>query len=652
MATEPKHAFDPEVERYLANMVVKDEWSVGELNRKQENREFSTIVDMFEGKRAVKDYEWYSNVSLKEATSILLTDASSSVNQYFQTRDFVEVYLEGDGPDDDKKCKATRKTINKILNNRRLYHYQKFTRAKNINNMASHVYILCRWEQDIVNKQVGVTGAWIEAGFDPKTGTTKWDFNETPVMEPNIKVDQFNYDVLDPRNCAVSDEYTYSVQEKRWFIYRTETSYEELKAEEVKQGYVNLDLVKPLVVPTQTEASRARGETKEKPKKSPVRPLDKYVRFGKIWAIVEGRDEDDIPISIKPGYDENGNVKADAELVEAIVVFASNGTTHIPVKFSPTPFIDSRGNPYKPVCRGICYPHPTKDTGLGDGELLLDINGAVDDAFCLAFDRSKVATIPTLIGDKFAVEDNETIFVEPGHTIAVEGGRKSLEPLKIDGDVSGILNMMATALNKTEQVTATYPTTMGNLGSIAASTTATAIAGADLRTNARTNYKSLTMEYTLLTDFYWMILQMTYRFAHPRTAVRLMGEDVYFFDPDAEYTYTPVTSAIETEFNKFRKMQQIQQLMATVAPIPNPSTPKVLNILLGMLYDLLGPDFVKLQKAEFDTSPAAQQLAIQGAGGQANQPAITTPMSNQSGTPQSTGEMDARSRMYQMRNMG
>ncbi|MDD5722717.1 MAG: hypothetical protein PHY29_03135 [Syntrophales bacterium] len=643
-----KHAFDADVEVYLTS-VYRDEVQTSQTNTSGDIDNFEMALEMFEGQRTAKDYEWYSNLSLKEGTSILLTDASTAVNQYFQSRDFVEVVLEGDDPNDRRKAKAAKKTINKTLNNRRLYHYMKFTRAKNINNMASHVYALCNWEQEIEKKQTGFTRKWKENGVD-EYGRIMWEPMDEPQYTEVVKLDMFNYDVYDARNVFVSDEYVYNIQDKRWIIFRSETTYEEMKALEQKNGYINLNLIKEMSRPVETETSKEstnKGKNRSKPSKTPIKPFDLYTRLGKVWAVVEERTEEGIPKKMRPGYDRDGNILADAELVEAIICFAVSGSNSVLARFDATPYIDSRNSPYKPVCRGICYPHPTKDTGLGEGQLLLDLDSGINDAFNLAFDTAKLKTIPTTISDKFAADDNDSIFFEPGHNIAIEGGKKAFDFLEVPNSLGDMINMIALVKNHTDQVTSTYPTTMGNVGGVAASTTATAIAGAESRTNMRQNYKAITFEYTFLVDLYWMILQMTWRFARPTTALKLMGEDAYYFDPDADYTYTPVTSAIETEYNKYRKLQFIQGLMQTVAAIPNPDTPKILNVLQRMIFEILGPDYDRMNEASFSEGNEARVAAMQGGGTSGSTPAITAGTSNQTGIPMSGGEMNARQIMQQ-----
>ena len=55
--------------------------------------------------------------------------------------------------------------------------------------------------------------------------------------------------------------------------------------------------------------------------------------------------------------------------------------------------------------------------------------------------------------------------------------------------------------------------------------TATAVSTTENRTNLRSNYKSLTFEFTYNLNFYWMLQQMFYQFAEPETALLVMGDD-------------------------------------------------------------------------------------------------------------------------------
>ena len=195
-------------------------------------------------------------------------------------------------------------------------------------------------------------------------------------------------------------------------------------------------------------------------------------------------------------------------------------------------------------------------------------------------------------------------------------------------------------ISKLQQVNSIYPTTMGELPG-QASTTATAISGANERSNLRANYKSLTFEYTFLSEFYWMMLQMAYQFMHPETATKLWGPAARMFDPDADYSYTPVSSNIEMEYNKDRKVQRYDQILSRIASIPNPAIVPIIAYIIGQQCTLLGAEYQDL--ATMLTTLARTPNTPEGPAAEGEQAGnAAVPTSNQTGNRMSMGEMGAR----------
>ena len=639
------HKFNEDVEAVITKIVVDNEYTQTESTKEYDNLDFEAVVDMLECKRTEKDYEWMSDIFIPELPSIIMTEASNWTNQYFQTRDFVRVKPEGTGAEKMAKAKAAELCINSTLNNRKLYHYSKYVRARLINSLAGQVHALCWWEQKVVPVQVGVETKQRPTGIFDEAGTLIIEDYEEPIMGEQILVDQFNYEVLDPRNCFTDSKYVYSIQQKDWFTIRSETSYDVLKQHETKLGYFNLNLVKDIVNPPKTEIEE-KIEDKDNPQnvviKTPVSKLTLLQRFGKMWCIVEERDEFGNAKNVRPGFKEDGEPLEKAELIETIISYIVSGSNKILIRFQATPYIDKRGNSYKPLVRGQCYIHPSKDKGLSDGLFGRELQKAINDVANMSLDRVKLATLPVFKGRKSSLEDNSTVYIEPEHIIELENP-DDLEELVIKEDTSGALSQIGMFTSKLQQVTSVYPPAMGQIPG-EASTTATAIASADMGTNKRGNFKSLTFEYTFLIEFYWMILTMTYAFARPKTATRLMAESVYDFDPDGEYAYTPVSSNIETEYNKNKKLALIDQMLGRVASVPNPKTPMVLNYLLAKAFELLGSEFPDYKDVLLDTSPESQQAAMQGGKntGVAMPDQNMSPTSNQEGMPMSDMELNVR----------
>lgn len=611
---------------------------------------------MLENKRLEKEYDWLSNVSLPELSSIILTSASNQANQLFRTRDFVEVKLSGTNPGDERKCQAAKLTLNNTLNRKDLYHYQKYMRLTTINLLHGNVYCLCGWDQETRMVRVGEELIRQELDIDEygnplinsEIQNPAIRYTPQPVYKEEILKDHFTYEVFDPRNVFTDNKYTYSAQEKDWITFRDEVFYDDLKRQQTKFEYFNLDIIKKASLSNlrETDVSREtynNASNRQESSQSPLKYFERFRRYGKFMVEVVTSDQNGYPDLIKPGYDELGEQASNAELMDTIITVVIVEGQEILIGFAPNRFRDTKGNTYKPIVRTLCYIHPTKDTGLCDGILLKDLQIAVNDSFNIGADRTRLATLPVFQIRRLSAENNPTLYIEPEHFIEVEN-MDDVKEIVIRDDIAGTINLTAMLTNKMQQVSATYPTTMGDIPT-KASTTATAIAGAESRGDLRANYKSLTIEYTLFPDFYWFILQGTAQFARKETAIKLMGEEyLYDFDPDQDYTYSPITSQIEQEHGKYRKLQNIDNMISRVAAIPNPNTPKLLNYLLSKAFDLMGDQFPDYKKYLLDESyMPPEQL---GAGG-VQQPRLMQGdvASNQNGMPQSMQEQSVRSLM-------
>jgi hypothetical protein len=651
-----KHRFDENTENYIGS-VVKNEWDTGSRNLQAELNDFDAAIDMLEGVRSEKNYDWMSDIDLGEFVAILQTDASMMANQYFKTREFVDVYVE-DGTENGKaKCKAAKKCINASLNNRKINHYQKYMRARIINSLMGMVWLKCWWEKETRPEIVGYHTVSRELDVDVFGNQIIDRYLQQPAVvefqQPMIGqipvIDQFNYDVISPKDVAYSTNYCYSAQEKEWIVIRSEMTFEELKKNEKRNGYINLDLLdsktqKPgdkLTPPMQTESekSRQQEENKQRPEKSPIKPYTILERFGSYWAKVTKRDANGHPQSADPGIDENGEPLDGAELTEMIITYAVSESSKVLIRFQPQFCRTKAGLVFRPLIRGLCYIHPTKDTGLSDGKYLRDINIAINDTFNIAQDRTMLATLPMFKGNKYALEDSSRVVMEPEGIIKLENPEKDLIELQIKDNPVGAINQIGMLQNQGQKITSIYPTTMGQLPG-AASTTATAIAGSETRSDARGNYKSLTVENTMLCEQYWMILQFTWQFMDKKTAVSMMGEEVYSFDPESEYAYIPLSQNIEMEYNKYRKLQMVDQLVGRVANSMNPKTPMLLNKLLTKAFELLGEEYADFKDALLDENAPVMP--------QGNAPAnMGMPATNQTGMPMSPMEMGTRSGMSQ-----
>jgi hypothetical protein len=331
---------------------------------------------------------------------------------------------------------------------------------------------------------------------------------EEPVETDIALIDRFDFEILDPRNVVTDNRYTYSIQDKDYVYIRSEKTLYDLEAESERAGYFNLDKLKDELSGDETEMSR---ETYNKERNNQQidsklsQRFDILKRYGKFWVIVKTEDEYGLPDEIECGIKSDGTPKPKAELHEVVMIWAvPRGKSAVLIAFHPQPYIDHSGRPYRPLIRGKCYIHPVEDNGFGDAKYAHDLQVAIDDTFNLSQDRTKLATIPMFQVKKFSFTDNDSLYVEPGHYMQVnEVG--DISEFRITDNIAGALNQIGVLTQKMQQMDAIFPTTMGALPA-QASTTATAIAVAEQKSDVRTNFKALTFENTFDCELYWILL--------------------------------------------------------------------------------------------------------------------------------------------------
>lgn len=654
---KPEFTDKSEIEKILVRQVMDGEVEISSSNRSTDNDEFETCMSLMDAERGDKEYDWMSDIRIPEFASHMLTQSSIDAGQYFQTRDFVEVYLEDEGEASKKKAEAAKELINRTLNRRNLYHYMKFIRAKGINNIVGRVYAKCYWEQETIYEVVDVKEEHEELDVDvygnPIVGPDQVPAlrkKMVPIYGEIPVVDQFNYDVWDQRNVFVDNSYVYSLQDKKFVTFRSEMTLSEIKAKAESNGYFNIEKLEELQAPnvTKFKSEAASKNQEDTPTDSAIeRPFDIYERYGKFWAIVDTNEDGTLVYgSERIGLDHKGDKAEGAQLHHVIITVAESDGHRELIGFKLTPFVDASGIPYIPAIRGLCYIHLTDDGGVGDGKYTKELQIAIDDTFNISQDRVMLATLPTIVASDRAMEDNSTFYFEPGHVMRSKGAPKDeVHEFKISDNIQGALQQIAVLTTKMQQVDSIQPPSMGQTGN--ASTTATAFSGAFKATGERANYKSLTFENTFLCDLYWMIQQMTYRFAKPATGLKLMGEKVYDFDPSKDYYYKPLSQSIEPEYSKVAKRKEWTTIIGYLIQLVQvrPDIIPLINYSLGEFVKLMGDEYQNVAKMLMN--PAQPNLPEEGGAGGSQQQQIgmggsSMPMSNQSGVPQGAMEQSAR----------
>jgi len=633
MATE-------EQEKRVKKIVIDSEYSKSLENKTFDTAEFEGILDMLECERTEKNADWRSDIFIPQFFSQIISQASGDANQYFQSRDFVETYIGSDRK--APAAQASERLINRTLNQRHLHHYQKYMRGRMLNYLNGEVVTRHWWEKDVQLVKEQQPDLRYSETRDIYGDPLLFEDQEPAVEEvmievmvPKVVKDRYNYDVLDPRNVFMDNTYVYSLQDKKWIILRSEVTLDDLEMEADQKEYFNLDKLKEVKTDAETETSKEtynKRNPKEKPKESPSKYFDRLERFGKFWVVVKERDGDGYPLVVEPGFDDLGERKKGAEYVECLITFAMNATMSVMIGFQPQRCRDVHGNAYRPLGRGLHFIHPTDDTGIGDGKAARELQIGMNDSVNIGNDRTLFATMPMMKRKKFGNEDQATLDYYPGATLDLDDVN-SLQEVIISDNIQGTLGMAQFFKGMMELAMAQSPSTMGQLPEDS-STTATAIAGADARTNMRSNYKSLTFENTHLTEQYWMIQQLTWQYAEPETAEKLLGDKIMDFDPDGDYWYKPVSQSIETEYAKATKIKNLISMTGYIAQVDNPKTSQLVNRFASMVLENMGEEFDKFKGDLLDeTVPVEGVTNVEEQGVSA---------SNQSGVPQSQAEAVTR----------
>jgi hypothetical protein len=580
-----------------------------------------------------------SDIYMPEFLAQMLTQSAIEAGLYFKTHDFVEVYVGNDDEMSIRSAKVNKDLINNTLNRRDLWFYQKYMRAVNMKNICGVTYFRCWWEQETTEEKAGTEQVPERVGSDPE-GNSVERMVEQDVMQEVVLKDHFNFDVIDPRDVFTDPSYTYSLQEKKWIILRFNATIDELETNADTMEYFNLDKLKEVRTPPKAGAKGDKTTHHGLDNKidAPTTPLKNWTilqRLGKHWVIVKERDEAGNVIDAKCGVDTNGKKKKGAELHEMVITFAVNDYNRVLIGYNPSRCIDARGNPYRPITRALCYIHPAKDDGMGDGKCLKELQVGINDTLNMENDRTKLHTIPIMQGNQHDITDNESLEWKPGAFWQTESGNVLTE-VQVGGDVNGALNQILMYKNAMQQASGISAETQSKLA--APTTTATATANQAQRSDTRSNYRTLTMENTGLSDLYWFITQMAAQYMKEQTAYEVLGEDIQFFNPYIDFTYKPLSASLNDDASRQAKVQNWISILGYIAN--DPERRAAVDYILGEVASLMGKEYEGFHNKFFADTQAPPPMESMGGGEQGQQPqgGGGMPPTNQSGVEQTMQE--------------
>jgi hypothetical protein len=627
---------------------ITDELTVAIRNNKRLEDEFKEYYNMIHGIREKRQNDWESDIYLPEFLSRLLTQIGNFCAQYFSSTDYVDTSLESDDPKDVAEARASKRLLNTILNDKYTYYYHKIVRTIMYVFTCGHGIIKGGYDQQIDqvishHEQKSEFMSDDLGGFLAEDGTPYLDPTiqkpaimaiQTPVYKDDVKRDFPTFDVYPVQNVYMSPEYSYSLNDKKYVIFETEQSLEELKDDADRLGYFNLDLLEDKDPEGKLGEKTYNQDGKlDEPDKQVEKMFVLEERWGKFW-VVDKEGE------AKPGMDKNGEFKENAELEECIITVVkdrSKDEPHTIIRFQKSP------HTRRPMARFLCYVDMVNDNGFGDGEINRELQKAINDNYNLMNYRSKLAITPAFKGKRFS-GIAEHIRITPEKTIMLEN-IDDLQEFKIEDNIQGGVIHQNLLSSRMDYIMATSPQTMGQAGERAETATVGSIV--NQRANVRIGMKSMNLEFIGFTEFYDMLLTLCNDFMLPKTLEDLIGDDAKSYNPKRKDKFRPVSQALETDESKQFKIKAWQGIMQMAGSVPNPKTPQVLNYALGQILELMGGSFSHFKKFMFEEDEHTlllYQLAT-GAKGLPTPPQPQNPMappSNQMGMPQGQGEQMAR----------
>jgi hypothetical protein len=627
---------------------VSDELDIAIRNTDKVEKEFEEYYNMIHGIREKKGNDWESDIYLPEFLSRLLTQIGNFCAQYFASTDYVDTALDSDDPKDVAEAKASKKLLNTILNDKYTYYYAKVVRTMMYVFTCGYGVIKGGYDQQVDkefshNKQTsefmkdeetgGILADDGTAYLDPTVQKPVIETKEEPVYKDVTKRDMPTFDVYPIQNVYMSPEYCYSLNDKKYVIFEAEQTLGELKADAVKLGYFNLNLLEE-EDPTGSLGEKTYnkdGDLIESKNVEKVFVIEE--RWGNFWYKESGED-------IVPGFNDRGEFDKDAILGECIITSVKNRSKDKPwvvIRFQKSP------HTRRPMARFLCYVDMINDNGFGDGEINRELQRAINDNYNLMNYRTKLAITPAFKGKRFSGLD-ENIKITPEKTIMVEN-LEDLQEFKIQDNIQGGVIHQNLLSSRMDYVMATSPQTMGQQGDRAETATVGNII--NQRANVRIGMKSMNLEFIGFTEFYDMLLTLCNDFMLPSTLEELIGDNAQYYNPKRKDKFRPVSQALETDESKQFKIKAWQGIMQMAGSVPNPKTPVVLNYAMGQILELMGGSFSHFKRFMYEEDPETNLLytLATGAKSMPSPPAAPNPgapSQNQQGTPQPPAEQATR----------
>lgn len=558
----------------LSNKVMS-EWEKGRTYVSDLDDLYETLYKMLRGERPEKNYDWESNLVINKAFQVVWTAIPYFVQKIFGATPIVGVKSY------DEKGAWQREEILEFWHN---------LQPGNSSEHVPYFLIVSMWLLRAMLNGVGIIKKTWHQKLKTEVKETQVvvpteidaDGNEINVEPHTIKnkitipIEDWPHNVVCNNKDIVSDwllQPTQSIRQGRFVIHRALIDLETLYSSKI--NYINLDDIDPNLK-TASSISEDHADLKGKdgqeeiPESDFYTDVEVYERVGKVAVYKDKKDGQWIPCFDKDEMFEDNVIHK--EMVVAIARMAgSEDKNNVLIRFEPNEndeinYIDIH-----------LYLDAERWNSIGMLEPAKDMFTAINDNINAMFDEIWQNLFPPVIVNKHALWDWDTMQYAPRQRWLLGGSIKDSihfkEPSNITRDA---WQKHALLDNEVQQTTVTN----AMKGAGKEKTATTNVLNAQL-TADKLDFLVKMIEVTGIIPSAQMDIRFAKKFVHPITFRTILGEDFKFADWEEYYRYIPAASSVKMEHQREREIQEDIQLIQIASSIPNPNTPKVLNMLFS-----------------------------------------------------------------------
>ena len=619
------------------NNQILDEWEKGQSWYSDLDELYEDIYLMIRGERPEKNYDWQSNLTINKVFQVVWTAIPYITQKIFGASPLMGLKsTDQDGAFDREQ----------------LLEFWHTLQPGNSANHNSYFLVMTLWILRALLNGVGIVKKTWHQKLKTESRTIETVVpmeideagNEIEV-EPHKQTFRFSYPVEDwPYNEVINNKDIMfdwllapgdSIRKGRFITHRSVVDMNKLQTSPI--NYFNLDMIDVSLTSSDTSEefdhndNRNIDDLQSRPKSDIYTEFEIFERQGVFpvrkkksdghWVLVTDKDE---------AY--NTDKVIFQEMVATVAKGRGEKTNNVLIRFEKNPYEE------KTYIDLHIYLDSERWQSMGMVEPIKDLQTAINDNINAMFDEIWQNLMPPVIVDKYRLWDWDTMQYAPQQRWLVAGDPNTAvhfpKPSNITRDA-----WQKHALLDQELQQMSVTNSMQGLGR--EKTATTNVMNAQL-TAGKLDFIVKMVETTALIPSAQMDVRFAKKFAHPLTFRAILGKPFNYGLWEEIYKYVPAASSVKLEHQKEIETQQDMQLIATVANIPNPNTPKVINLLMKNIFKNRG----KYEEAEllaedyFEPQSDAGELQMMNRGISPGAP------SNERGIPMSGQERGVRQAMF------